>query len=147
MKLIKRRNHNFGETVRKCYEADLSIEEFSRNKDEGLEGRIQKEVECLKNTDPSFKFYDIFHEDKLVGYFGIERNPVQCLTTFFIMPEYRDHKKKVWKFIKSHFSKTFFAGLFKVNTRAIHFFEMNGGQPVSEVIWEDKPSVIFKFER
>lgn len=147
MKFIKRRKINFEETIRTCYESDPSIETFSRNKDLGLEGRIEKEIESLKKTHSSFKFYEIFDEDKLVGYFGIERKPAQFLTTFFIMPEYRKHKKKVWKFIKNHLPKTFFAGLFKVNTRAINFFEKNGGKPIAEIVWENKPSVIFKFER
>lgn len=147
MKLIKRRKHNFEETIKKCYYLDPSIEEFSRNKDCTLDGRIQKEVEALNKTDSSFKFYEIFDGECLVGYFGIERSPVQCLTTFFIVPEYRQHKKKIWKFVKSHLPRTFFAGLFKVNTRAINFYKKQGGKQIAEIMWENKPSVIFKFER
>lgn len=147
MKLIKRRKLDFEETIKLAYELDPSIEEFSRNKEAGLAGRIAKEVECLKKAGSSFKFYEIFDNGNLVGYFGTERSPVQCLTTFFIVPEYRTHKKKVWKFIRSHFPRTFYAGLFKVNTRAARFFELNGGKQIAEITWEDKPSIVFQFER
>ena len=63
------------------------------------------------------------------------------------MPEYRDRKDEVWKFIASHMPDRFFAGLFKVNKRAIKFYENNGGKIIGEVSAEGKPSVVFWFER
>ncbi len=148
MKLKKKRQHDFGKIIEFCYNSDSSLANFSRNNDVDLTGRIKKEIECLKNTDNSFKFYEITNENnEFVGYFGTERNPVQCLTTFFIMPEFRKDKKHIWKFIRKHFPKTFFAGLFKINTRAINFYKQNGGKEIGEIMWENKPSIVFKFER
>lgn len=134
-------------TILECYTNDLSIQEFSRNSEHGIEDRTKLEVECLKNTDSSFQFYRILNGDDLVGYFGIEDEPVKTLTTFFIMPKYRDNKDQVWDFIVSHLPEQFFAGLFKVNSRAIKFFEKKGGIQIGETLFENKPSVVFYFKR
>lgn len=134
-------------TILECYANDSGIQEFSRNAEHGLEGRTKLEVECLEHADSSFKFYKILNGEELVGYFGTEESPVNCLTTFFIMPKYRDNKDQVWDFITSHLPEEFFAGLFKVNSRAIRFFENKGGKIIGETIAEDKPSIVFHFKR
>ncbi len=138
MKLIKRRKYNFEQTIRKCYESDITMDKYSRNLED-----IIKDLQALE----SFSFYEVYENNNLVGYFGKETVSFVCLTTFFILPEYRKHKKKIWKFIKNNLPRTFFSGLFEMNTRAIEFFKKNGGQVIAEGMWENKPSIIFKFER
>lgn len=145
--LVSSKSDDLQGTIHECYSKDPSIQAFSRNSEHGLEGRVKLEVEAANDVHESFKFYRIYDNETLVGYFGTEEQPVNCLTTFFIMPEYRDRKDQVWNFIVSHLNGTFYAGLFKVNARAIKFFEKMGGKQVGETIAEGKPSVVFQFER
>lgn len=128
-----------------CYNADPKIVSSGRTSGESLQDKIDLEVDCLLNTDESFKFYKIMNKETMVGYFGTETTPINCLTTFFIMPEYRKDKKDIWSFILSSLNKPFYAGLFKANNRAIKFFENIGATMIQEVIAENEPVFIFEF--
>jgi hypothetical protein len=87
------------------------------------------------------------YDNKLVGYYGTEMYPIQCLTTFFIVPEFRKFKTIIWKYITRDFTADFISSLFKINTRAIAYLQNNGGVIINEVTGENKPVVILKFKR
>jgi hypothetical protein len=147
MKFTVKETKQLEKTIAFCYAADPELQKFSRNSECDLDERVKREVECLKKANETFKFFEIYDGKSLVGYFGAETIPVPWLSTFFIMPEYRDRKDNVWEFISAHFPNVFYSGLFKVNTRAIKFFEKHGGKKLTDSTTEDKPSVVFIFTR
>lgn len=145
---IKAEQKNLADTIKKCWEKDPAIQQFSRNWDCDLEERISREVECLKKAGDTFKFYEIFTEDGIfVGYYGQESYPLPWLTTIFVMPEFRKQAPQIWEFIASQFPEKFYSGLFKINVRAIKFYEKMGGRIVGKRSVEDKPAVTFIFDR
>lgn len=130
--------------ILKCYLEDSDIAKYARNSGT-LEELAKKEFECLTNVDPSYKFFLIKDRDML-GYFGLETvGKQQYLVSFFIRKEYRNRKKDIWNFVKSHFKGKFYSGLFKVNTRAESFYKSMGGKKVCDIICEDKPAYVFEF--
>lgn len=141
MDLLQRQSSDIKETIRFCWQHDPEIKGFSRNSNDDLDVRVQKEVDCL-NVE-NLKFFKISDGLNFVGYYGTEG---KTLSTFFIMPEYRKEKDLVWKFITSRFEKEFYAGLFNVNTRARKFFLKQGGVKIADTVTENKPAMVFKFE-
>jgi hypothetical protein len=122
MKFTVKETKQLEKTIAFCYAADPELQKFSRNSECDLDERVKREVECLKKANETFKFFEIYDGKSLVGYFGAETIPVPWLSTFY-------------------------SGLFKVNTRAIKFFEKHGGKKLTDSTTEDKPSVVFIFTR
>lgn len=131
--------------ILQCYSEDPSIIKYARNSGT-LEELATKEFDCLKNVDPSFKFYLVKENGNTLGYFGLETvEKQQYLVSFFVRKSCRNKKNDIWNFVRSHFSGKFYSGLFQVNTRAIAFYESVGGKRVCDLVCEDKPACIFEF--
>jgi hypothetical protein len=135
-------------TILFCYSNEPEMRLFSRNAEKPLEERVLREANWVKSASESLKFYDLYIDNDFAGYFGTENHPIQCLTTFFIMPKYRQFKNEIWDYMTSDFTGNYVAGVFKVNTRAAKFFEKQGGKFLNEFISEENhPSVVYLFTR
>ena len=145
--LVKKEQKNWFNTIKKCWEADPAIVQFSRNFEHDLDTRVLLEVEALLAAGHSFKLYDVLDDELFLGYFGIETDPTPWLTTIFVMPEHRIRKDEIWNFILTHLPEHFFSGLFKINHRAIRYFEKKGGVIIGESMAENKPIFIFEFRK
>lgn len=87
----------------------------------------------------------ITENDKVIGYYGIERGlATDFLTGFFIKPENRtkDTIEKFWKEVEQHFNRDFYVGVYKKNTRAIKFLNKKTTNK-----HEIKDAVFFKVQR
>ncbi len=145
MNLTKVEVKNYKEIITECWKKDPKIQQYSRNYQCNLQDRVTLEVEAL-NTNDSLIFYCIYDKkNNFIGYFGIENKPFDCLTTMFILPEYRKNKDLIWDYIISHLPKHFYAGLFKINTRAINFYKNKGAKEVMNLTIENKDSILLEF--
>ena len=143
MKLNKVEQKNYSNAIRMCWDKDPKIQTYSRNSAFDLDERVRLEVKCLENNS-DLKFYEVYNNNDMVGYFGKEEQPFPCLTTFFIMPKYREVKNEIWNYMISHLPEKFFIGLFKVNKRAINFCINQGAKQIAELQMEDKPAVLLQ---
>jgi hypothetical protein len=113
------------------------------SKDEDLVNKYHIEAgcgldACVERTFNDLEQYNvetflIKRDNRVVGYFGRENlGHLQCLTGFFIDPEYRTKEKmgSIWKEICSRFLVQFYVGLYDKNTRAIDFIKNNNGKEV-----------------
>jgi len=87
----------------------------------------------LKNTTlPSFKFYGVFEDDDLVGFFGTEDidHGVHYVNTIFVKPEYRNRAamKGFYKCLTDIVGNNYVTALYKKNSRAIDFYLNNNGK-------------------
>jgi hypothetical protein len=84
-------------------------------------------------TDPSFKFYGVYKEDELIGFFGTELG--YYVNTIFVKPEYRNKEtmSNFYKCLTDIAGDTFVTALYSKNTRAIDFYLRNNGNIVAEI--------------
>jgi len=77
---------------------------------------------------PNLEFYYIFKEEKLIGFFGRQKFDVRdCLTSFFLDPDYRKDNVEIFNKILSTFEKNIVtSGLYTKNKRAIKFLSKLG---------------------
>lgn len=104
---------------------------------------------CAERTfkdlvDSNVEIHLIEKEDKVIGYYGIEKSPMQCLTGFFLTPENRSSAqiKDLWYKVEQHFESDYFVGLYDRNTRAINFMNKK-----TDTKYEFNNIVLFKVKR
>jgi len=90
--------------------------------------------EDLKNTTfPTFKFYGVYEDEKMVGFFGTEE--YIYVNTIFVNPSYRksEYMKAFYKCLTSIVGDNYITALYKKNTRAIQFYIKNNGKVITDL--------------
>lgn len=143
LKLSKCLETSIVDLITYCYHEDLSLQQFTNDFD--LNDRINAEIEMFTNTP--VKFYRVYNEKEFIGYYGIEEEPIIALSTFYILPKYREYKNEIFNYMVQDIPLTFFSGLFDKNIRAQKFFLKMGGKEFMKVLVKNYPFTIYKFER
>lgn len=131
---------------------ELMIELFSTDQEllstYHIEAPNTAEV-CAERTwkdlqDSDVELHLIEKNGKVIGYYGIERSPMQCLTGFFLTPENRNAAmiELFWGKVNQHFDSDYFVGLYSKNTRAIDFMNKK-----TQTKYEVDNIVLFKVKR
>jgi len=133
------------ELLKSCYEEDRALlEQFHIAAPADAETCARRTVEDLKNA-VDFSFFTVHKNNDLVGFYGAEHlGNLKALTSFFVRPRYRDSTDEFWSLLQAHFKGPFVSGLYNKNTRAIRFFERQGGKLVCELDDQDGRIYLFK---
>lgn len=141
---------DFGRAVRLAWEADSPlIEKYHIRAGEGIEACVKDTVDTLKNCE-DLKFYDVYFENELFGFFATEKFKFGgFITTFFIYPNFRSKKNKkdfVSLMIK-HFDKEtdIYSSVFGHNIRAVRFLEEHGFQVIEIGMEKETLFYVFKY--
>lgn len=136
---------DFKPIIKECFSSDNELlEKYHIYSGKGIDSCVEKTFQDLSSLKDNYKFFKVISEDKLVGFFGIEKvENLIGLSGFFIKPEYRKNKQEFWKLIKKEMNyKPFLCGIFKKNTRAINFLKSMSGK----VILNTSEVLIFRME-
>ena len=121
---IKKVN-NISDIIKELYATDKKfIDKYHEEAGKGLDACCNRTIKDFFNFDISV--YAIFDENKLIGYFGKESNKI--MVGFFIVPEYRKYKEKIWSMVKKHFNYYFYTHINVENKPAYNFFKKYGNE-------------------
>lgn len=127
-----------------CYRADQELIAKWHQKN-SVADAVEYESQAIKAHD--VRVFKVILAGELVGYFGREDGlELPCLTSFFLMPKYRqtDFKDRFWAKILDHFSGPFFVGLFDKNIPANKFILKRGGVLVKQAKLLDGEASLYK---
>ena len=97
---------------------------------------------CKDLEEAEVTVYALQKDNKVVGYFGIEKLEwLHCMTGFFIKPEYRTKEvvKEFWSVVDNSFEDDYYVGLYKKNTPAVAFLRRR----TPTIIDVDEESIFF----
>ena len=130
----------YTDIIMECFSTDQPLLEIWHiNAPDSLENCVSRTVKDLQSLEVTV--YKLIHNNELVGYFGQEEvNNSLYLTGFFLKPAYRNKEMIAlfWEIITKEFNnETFYAAVYKKNTRAINFLLKNNGMKV----WDREETV------
>lgn len=127
--------------IHQCYsECPRSVELYHDYAGLNLDQVVENFIEKMKGFK-DLEFIPVYHEEDLVGYFGIVKDyELPCLWTFFTRPKYRK-TELLWNEIEKRFDGKFFAGVFSSNIPAKKYLERHDGR---EVVIENGSYFIFR---
>lgn len=127
-----------------CYRADKDL--VSKwHQANGVADCVAYEAHAIKAND--VRVFKVILSGELVGYFGQELGlELPCLTSFFIMPKFREEKFKnqFWSVIMDYFKGPFFCGLYDKNIPANKFIQKRGGTVVKQRRLLDGEASLYK---
>lgn len=143
---------NYEDAFTKAFIADPAfVEKYHVRAGEGFETCVNDTIDVLKNC-PTLKFYDVYNEDELIGFFGTEYFMYgNFLTTFFLYPQFRNNKTKkdfislIFEFFGKE--KELYTAVYSHNTRAVNFLEKYGFEVIEIGKNKGKEFLIFKHNK
>lgn len=127
-----------------CYRADEDL--VSKwHQANGVAECVRYEEHAIKQND--VMVFKVIQDGELVGYFGKELGcELPCLTSFFIMPKFRETKSKdeYWTIVLDHFKGPFLCGVFEKNIPANKFIQKRGGTLVKQAKLLDGEANLYK---
>ena len=136
---------NYQDIIRVCFSQDeelLTIWHINAGK--GKESCVNRTIDEVSKFI-NFKFFTIKNENDIVGFYGTEQD---CfLSTFFVSPKYRkkEFMGKIWSLMTKDFNQVYHSSVYSKNTKAISFFEKNGGKIIANSTHLGEPFVVFEF--
>ncbi len=135
---------NYKHLLKECFASDpILLEKFHIYAGQGLDACVDKTYNDLQFCNTIV--FEIRKDNQLVGYFGKENfDNKEYLTGFFIVPNFRDQKSKVWDLISIEFNCPFYCGLYEKNQPANKFIQSRGGQIVKQLIIDDNSVIMYQ---
>lgn len=125
----------------KCYETEVHLyDQFGQGNVADPINMAKLEASAL--VSDTSKFYVVEENDKFIGYYSTyEINTWNALSSFFIMPEFRDKKLEFFNLLAKPMNHKFIISIKDKNIRAIKFMEKIGAKEY----YTQNNTVFFKF--
>lgn len=131
--MIIKETKDYYNIIKECYSNDQELlDKWHIVSGTNLDNCVNDTMTRIKSYKNNCKFFNIYKEDKLIGFFGTIWN--NYLLTFFVMPEYRkkEYMKDIWNLFTKDLQKPFYSSLYDKNERAINFFLKNNGKIINK---------------
>lgn len=134
---------NFKEEIKRGFATDEALlSSFHVYAGKGLDACVEKTCsDLMDDTHHSFRFYNVYKSDELVGFFGEEDvDGTRVINTVFVYPQHRN-KNVMFDFVEL-LAPPFITGLYAKNIPAINFYKKNGGKIIKEFKHDGHNAVI-----